>query len=205
MSQVAGSLESIKCDLSLVKAELKAARAEIKATRENMAKINHKLNVLQEVAATKLAETTDSDDEIGEPDFIKPVLPKTTIEDLNSFENMLQDAGYRKKLISCQIWIVLTLLYLLKSFFLHLQAKTIKFTTGRKDKITIANIMRIILSDEMLATFSWSGSISPAILMINPTTMPKEAVQSTSWNNQSNRFARQADSDQTISCSSWFL
>jgi hypothetical protein len=61
-------------------------------------------------------ETTDSDAElreIGEPDFIKPVLPKTTIEDLNSLENMLQDAGYRKKLISCQIWLVLTLLYFL--------------------------------------------------------------------------------------------
>jgi hypothetical protein len=55
-----------------------------------MAKINHKLDVIQKVAAAKLAESTDSDDEIGDSDFIKPVLPKTTIEDLNSLENMLQ-------------------------------------------------------------------------------------------------------------------
>jgi hypothetical protein len=57
------------------------------------------------------------------------------------------------------------------SFFL--QPKTIKFETGQTERITVANIMRLIVTDELLAKFSWSGSVSPAILVIYPATMSK--------------------------------
>jgi hypothetical protein len=46
--------------------------------------------------------TSNSEDE-GSTDFSEPELPKSTIVDLTSFNNMLLDAGYRKKLVSSEI------------------------------------------------------------------------------------------------------
>jgi hypothetical protein len=46
--------------------------------------------------------TSDSEDE-GSTDFSKPELPKSTMEDLTSLNDMLLDAGYRKKLVNSGI------------------------------------------------------------------------------------------------------
>jgi hypothetical protein len=84
--------------------------------------------------------TSDSEDE-GSTNFSKPELPKSTMEDLTSLNDMLLGAGYQKKLVSSGIGDAGMLISCIFIKFFFLQAKTIKFETGQTERITVANII----------------------------------------------------------------